>query len=249
MVPRRLGVTPAVFALAFAAACGGKEEQPAPAAEPPREIELAPTKPAEPQLADVPEKTGTQPKRAAPAKQPVSAAAPPKTEAPPPPEPAPAPVAAAPAAPAPVPTGMVSAGASLTVHPEARICTNTHKVGDRFTTTLREPVHGTNGLVIPAGATVTMRVIESGAHLQIYHIGTPEAVSMRDVAHRIAHHLGLRIRLVPGPSAAGGTTHRCPDIRKLQALGFQPRVSFDEGLRATVAWYAAHAIDASPLHV
>lgn len=85
-----------------------------------------------------------------------------------------------------------------------------------------------------------MRVIEHGTHLNIYHIGTMEEVRIRELAERIAQCLGLRVRVVPGREAAGGTERRCPDIRKLQALGFRPRVNLAEGLQRTVAWYAAH---------
>ena len=31
-----------------------------------------------------------------------------------------------------------------------------------------------------------------------------------------------------------------PDITKLSALGYQPRVSLDEGLSRTAQWYAEH---------
>ncbi len=86
-----------------------------------------------------------------------------------------------------------------------------------------------------------MRVIERGEHLNIYHIGTNEERSIREVALRIADSLGIRIQVVPGPEALGGTPRRCPDIRKLQALGFQPHISFEEGLWRTVQWYGAQA--------
>lgn len=85
-----------------------------------------------------------------------------------------------------------------------------------------------------------MLVMEQGAHLNIYHIGTMDEVAIRDVAERIGQCLGVGVRLTPGPDAEGGTPHRCPDTRKLQALGFRPGITFDEGLRRTVEWYARH---------
>jgi len=85
-----------------------------------------------------------------------------------------------------------------------------------------------------------MTLIERGEHLSIYNIGTSEERSIRDVAGRIATLLDVRIRVVPGPEARGGTVRRCPDIRRLEALGFRPRVTFEEGLRRTVEWYASH---------
>ena len=41
-----------------------------------------------------------------------------------------------------------------------KVCTNTHKVGDRFTATVAETVTGSNGATIPAGATAVVRVTE-----------------------------------------------------------------------------------------
>jgi len=40
----------------------------------------------------------------------------------------------------------------------SKICTNTNKVGDRFSATLNEAVNGSNGAVIPAGATAVLEV-------------------------------------------------------------------------------------------
>ena len=85
-----------------------------------------------------------------------------------------------------------------------------------------------------------LRVIERGDHLAIYHIGTREEIRIRELAERIAQCLGLRVHVVPGREAVGGTERRCPDIRKLQALGFSPMVTLSEGLKRTVAWYATH---------
>ena len=54
--------------------------------------------------------------------------------------------------------GMIASGTSLTLASGDKVCTNTNKVGDRFTATLNEAVTGTNGAVIPAGATAVIEV-------------------------------------------------------------------------------------------
>jgi hypothetical protein len=74
---------------------------------------------------------------------------------------APAPARTTPARPAAVTAGSLSAGAVINVAAGARICTNTHKVGDRFTATTTEAVSGTGSMVIPAGTEVTLEVVES----------------------------------------------------------------------------------------
>lgn len=85
-----------------------------------------------------------------------------------------------------------------------------------------------------------MLVIEKGQHLNIHNIGTLEEVKIRDLAYRVADYLGARIRIEPGPPAEGGALRRCPDIRKLQALGYKPRYALDDGLPPTIDWYVAN---------
>lgn len=58
-------------------------------------------------------------------------------------------------------TGMIASGEQISLYSGQRICTNTNSVGDRFTATLVEPVQGSNGAVIPAGATATVEVIRA----------------------------------------------------------------------------------------
>ena len=54
--------------------------------------------------------------------------------------------------------GMIASGSALTLASSGKVCTNTNKVGDRFTATLSEAVTGSNGAVIPAGATAVIEV-------------------------------------------------------------------------------------------
>lgn len=54
--------------------------------------------------------------------------------------------------------GTIAAGSTVSLSSSTRICTNTHRVGDRFTATVRQSVTGSNGAVIPAGATATVEI-------------------------------------------------------------------------------------------
>jgi hypothetical protein len=54
--------------------------------------------------------------------------------------------------------GTIAAGTTLSLSPTSTVCTNTNKVGDKFTATVQNAVTGSNGAVIPAGATVTLTV-------------------------------------------------------------------------------------------
>jgi nucleoside-diphosphate-sugar epimerase len=79
-----------------------------------------------------------------------------------------------------------------------------------------------------------------GEHLGIYHIGTTEELTIRDVALRIAAQVGRDIEFVTLPAPPGGTNRRCPDIGKLSGLGYAPAVPVAIGLPPTVDWYWAH---------
>jgi len=54
--------------------------------------------------------------------------------------------------------GMIAAGTTINTNAGSKICTNTNNVGDHVTATVENAVTGTNGAVIPAGATVNMTV-------------------------------------------------------------------------------------------
>jgi len=82
-----------------------------------------------------------------------------------------------------------------------------------------------------------MRVLDRGEHLGIYHIGTDVETTVADLAHAVARCFGREIRVVPGELRPGGPLRRCPDITRMHALGYQPRVPLAEGLAKTVDWY------------
>lgn len=54
--------------------------------------------------------------------------------------------------------GMIPAGSELSLRSNSKVCTNTNQVGDHITATVNNSVSGSNGAVIPAGATVNMTV-------------------------------------------------------------------------------------------
>lgn len=56
--------------------------------------------------------------------------------------------------------GTIAAGSILNLASNSRVCTNTNRVGQRFTATVSESVTGSNGATIPAGATATIEITE-----------------------------------------------------------------------------------------
>lgn len=89
-----------------------------------------------------------------------------------------------------------------------------------------------------------MLLFARATHLGIYNVGTEEEVTIASLAARIARHFGSDVQVVPGPEATGGTKRRCPDVSRIRALGYEPRVPLSQGLPATVRWYDEHAGEA-----
>ncbi len=82
-----------------------------------------------------------------------------------------------------------------------------------------------------------MLTIEKGEHLGIYHIGTQEEKSIAEIARLVGSYFERDITIVAGELQKGGTPRRCPDIRKLKALGYAPKISLQEGISRTADWY------------
>lgn len=152
----------AVFPIAIAAvfaACSGRDadtaamDSAAAADSAARDLARAGVDTAtQPQLKDVP----VTPPPATSTSRPKST--PPRATAPAP-TPAPAPPPAA--APAPAPTsGVIASGTTLALASATKVCTNTHKVGDRFDASLTTAVTGSNGVSLPAGSTVSIELTE-----------------------------------------------------------------------------------------
>ncbi|HET7584143.1 MAG TPA: hypothetical protein VFK13_04505 [Gemmatimonadaceae bacterium] len=116
---------------------------------------------AQPQLQDVP--PASQPAPAAPRPKPSSTKPTSKPSNPAPSTPKPTTTASGntethAASGSEARVGTIAAGTNIQLASGARVCTNTHKAGDRFTATVSQAVTGSNGVVIPAGAKAVVQV-------------------------------------------------------------------------------------------
>lgn len=75
------------------------------------------------------------------------------------------------------------------------------------------------------------------------NVGTGQDVTIAELAHAIARVTGFRGRIVFDTSKPDGTPRKLLDITRIRALGWQPRIGLEEGLRATYAWFCEHAAD------
>jgi nucleoside-diphosphate-sugar epimerase len=64
-----------------------------------------------------------------------------------------------------------------------------------------------------------------------------EEITIGDLAVRIAAYYGREVTLKPSELPKGSPTRRAPDIGKLRALGYEPKVSSLGAGEGTLEWY------------
>jgi len=77
----------------------------------------------------------------------------------------------------------------------------------------------------------------NGKKGEIYHGGTEEEISIKDLAIEIADIVDLKINIITGELLKGGTSRRCPSIKKLEDLGYTPKYPLRKALKETISWY------------
>jgi dTDP-glucose 4,6-dehydratase len=81
-------------------------------------------------------------------------------------------------------------------------------------------------------------VVAAGQNGEVYNIGGGNHVRNIDLTHHILRLLGKPESLIqPVPDRPGHDRRYSLDTRKLQGLGWAPRVPFEQGLADTVTWY------------
>ena len=169
----------AMFAMAVVVACARDAKQDELATDSALQRDLARAgadSAVQPQLQDVPAKDSAPTPAVLPSPAPAPTTTPRPRPKPATPKPQPAPPKPAPAPePTTTPngngvekgtgaaeraTGVIAAGTTMKLDAASSVCTNTSKVGDRFTATVADAVTGTNGVTIPSGADVTLELTE-----------------------------------------------------------------------------------------
>ncbi len=86
--------------------------------------------------------------------------------------------------------------------------------------------------------------------MQNYHspepinVGTGREISIAELAEAIGAVAGFAGEIRYDPSRPDGTPRKLLDSSRLHALGWRPKISLLEGLRATYAWFEAHHAEA-----
>jgi len=73
---------------------------------------------------------------------------------------------------------------------------------------------------------------------QVFNVACGERITVNSMLHQINKIVGVDISPVYAEPRSGDIKHSQADItRAREHLGYEPKVSFEEGLRATVEWY------------
>ena len=82
-----------------------------------------------------------------------------------------------------------------------------------------------------------MLVMEHEEANGVYNIGSGQPITILDVANSIAAHLDSPLHAkVLQEYRIGDIRHCYADISKLKALGFEPQVDFESGVKELVSW-------------
>jgi len=69
------------------------------------------------------------------------------------------------------------------------------------------------------------------------NIGVGEDIRIKDLAQLIKDIVGFEGEIKHDLSKPDGTPRKLLDISKIKALGWEPKVSLEEGIKRTYEWY------------
>jgi dTDP-glucose 4,6-dehydratase len=86
-----------------------------------------------------------------------------------------------------------------------------------------------------------------GLQGETFNLGNPHEQTVDEFARTVALVLGCDLIVEYRPLPQDDPTRRCPDIEKARSmLGWEPKVSLDEGIRMTAGWFRREARQAAP---
>jgi len=77
-----------------------------------------------------------------------------------------------------------------------------------------------------------------GVSGQVYNVGTGRSINLLELIAALNRELGTKGEPEFGPARVGDVRFSLAKIDRIQnELGYEPRISFEEGLKQTIAWY------------
>jgi len=75
-------------------------------------------------------------------------------------------------------------------------------------------------------------------HGEVVNVACGQAVSINAIIRRINEVLGKNVQPTYAPPRAGDVRNSLADVRRArEVIGYEPKVTFDEGLRRSIQWY------------
>jgi GDP-L-fucose synthase len=84
---------------------------------------------------------------------------------------------------------------------------------------------------------VTIEKYDSELHL---NIGTGEDLTINELAEKISRIAGFKGQTKWDSSKPDGTPRKVLDVSRLKALGWEPKISLEDGIRQTIQWFEAN---------
>jgi GDP-L-fucose synthase len=78
----------------------------------------------------------------------------------------------------------------------------------------------------------------------IVNIGWGQDVTIRELAELVLSAVGYSGRLIFDATKPDGTPRKLLDVSRLRELGWQPRISLENGIKSTYEWFREHIADA-----
>jgi len=89
-------------------------------------------------------------------------------------------------------------------------------------------------------AQASLFLMESYEGWEPVNVGSGEELSIAELVRRIAAVVGFTGEIRFDPSKPDGTPRKLCDVSKIHQLGWHHKITLDQGLRDTYAWYLAH---------
>merc|ERR1711935_590975 len=99
-----------------------------------------------------------------------------------------------------------------------------------------------------------VRAIDRRHKYEVFNLGKGSGTSLKDFINLVQKHTAKSAIINVMPDQPGDVPYTCADVNKAnKLLGYESKISFEEGIRRTVAWYnQAHGnegVQSAPNHI
>ena len=98
----------------------------------------------------------------------------------------------------------------------------------------REFLHSSD---LASAVLVAMEKYDSDLHL---NIGTGEDLTIKELAEKVSTIAGFKGETKWDSTKPDGTPRKVLDVSRLKALGWEPKISLEDGIRQTIQWFEAN---------